>query len=93
MKEMRPICDSCRHHFHAMGPCTGYNRRTGSVCDCRGVWYDSAKSISGFCYTLSGTSREREAKSHAACPGADYIYPCECSCHEDDSFTRHNLTP
>lgn len=92
MKEHRPICDSCRHVFHAMAPCTGHTTVTGSRCQCRGVWYDETRSISGFCYVLSGTSREQENEAHAACPGKDYPYPCECTCH-GDAFSPKGLTP
>lgn len=90
MIQMQPVCDTCRHAFHAKGPCTGWYR--GDRCRCSGIWYDETRSISGFCYTLVGTSKERETESHAACPGKDYVYPCECDCH-DDSFTFEPLTP
>lgn len=90
MRETRPVCDECRHEFHAMGQCTGFYK--GNRCPCAGTWYDEARAISGFCYVLYGTPVERDLASHAACPGKNYPYPCECECHSD-SFTHPSLTP
>lgn len=83
MKEFRPRCKMCRHEFHAEGPCTGWDPNRGRPCACEGAWYETEKAISGFCYVLLGVSRDTERASHAACPGADYYYPCECDCHDD----------
>lgn len=82
MKQFDAQCRSCRHVFHACGPCGGFDLDKGRPCDCEGSWYEETKQISGFCYVLTGTPRSVERDSHAACPGRDYPYPCECDCHD-----------
>ena len=82
MKEHRPVCPSCPHPFHALAPCANYDISRGRPCDCEGRWHEQTKQISGFCYSLTGTPVAMERASHAACPGEDYYYPCECDCHD-----------
>ena len=91
MKETKVQCDKCRHNFHAKAPCVGYDDRGGCNCKCEGSWPTETRQISGYCYILTGTSRERARLAHEACPGKEYPYPCECDCHED-SFTLRPLT-
>lgn len=87
MREKSQQCTECAHTFHAEGPCTGWDGFIGGFrCECKGTWYGETRDLSGFCYILVGTSVERGAASHAACPGKGYVYPCQCECH-DDSFT------
>lgn len=82
MIRFRAQCPDCRHGFHAKAPCTEYDSHRRQPCECEGTWYDETKQISGFCYILAGTPLAAERAAHAACPGGDYPYPCECRCHD-----------
>lgn len=81
-KEVDTQCTRCRHRFHAMGPCTGFDLERGMECACEGAWYEEERQISGYCYIFVGDTLATERASHAACPGRDYLYPCECRCHD-----------
>ena len=83
MKEFRPRCLRCPHEFHAHVSCDHWDSERGRPCACEGSWHEEARQISGFCHVISGTTRAAARASHAACPGEDYYYPCECDCHDD----------
>lgn len=78
---MATRCPRCPHPFHALASCVYFDSDHMKPCDCNGHWYEETRVISGFCYVVGVVLPEREREAHAACPGEDYTYPCECECH------------
>lgn len=78
---MIPKCPKCPHPFHALASCVYYDSVAMKPCPCQGHWHEEDRAISGFCYIIGIVLPEVERKAHEACPGQDYVYPCECDCH------------